>query len=69
MNETPEPSDAADALAVALCHLQAEQARQRFGLPAEPAGAKLRASSRVARPAIPRGGATQNIFPRIVISR
>jgi crossover junction endodeoxyribonuclease RuvC len=33
MNETPEPSDAADALAVALCHLQTEQARQRFGLP------------------------------------
>jgi crossover junction endodeoxyribonuclease RuvC len=33
MNETPEPSDAADALAVALCHLQTEQARRRFGLP------------------------------------
>jgi crossover junction endodeoxyribonuclease RuvC len=69
MNETPEPSDAADALAVALCHLQAEQARQRFGLPAEPTSAKSRASSRVARPTAPRGGATQNILPRIVISR
>jgi crossover junction endodeoxyribonuclease RuvC len=33
MSETPEPADAADALAVALCHLQAEQARERFGLP------------------------------------
>lgn len=33
MEETPEPSDAADALAVALCHLQAQQARLRFGLP------------------------------------
>jgi crossover junction endodeoxyribonuclease RuvC len=33
MNEMPEPSDAADALAVALCHLQTEQARRRFGLP------------------------------------
>jgi crossover junction endodeoxyribonuclease RuvC len=32
MNETPEPSDAADALAVALCHLQAEQMRARFGV-------------------------------------
>jgi crossover junction endodeoxyribonuclease RuvC len=32
MNETPEPSDAADALAVALCHLQAEHARLRLGL-------------------------------------
>ena len=34
MPDTPEPADAADALAVALCHLQAEQARLRFGLPA-----------------------------------
>ena len=58
MNETPEPSDAADALAVALCHLQAEQARQRFGLPVELAGAKLRAQSRAAKPGAPRGSAT-----------
>lgn len=28
MQETPEPADAADALAVALCHLRAEQARR-----------------------------------------
>ena len=34
MGTTPEPPDAADALAVALCHLQMEQARRRFGLPA-----------------------------------
>ena len=33
MTETPEPPDAADALAVALCHLQTHQARLRFGLP------------------------------------
>jgi len=33
MAETPEPADAADALAIALCHLQAEQARLRYGLP------------------------------------
>jgi crossover junction endodeoxyribonuclease RuvC len=33
MAEMPEPADAADALAVALCHLQAHQARLRFGLP------------------------------------
>src|SRR5260370_29412090 len=33
MNETPEPSDAADALAVALCHLQTEQSRLRYWLP------------------------------------
>jgi crossover junction endodeoxyribonuclease RuvC len=44
MNETPEPSDAADALAVALCHLQSEQARQRLGLPDRSAG--TRASGR-----------------------
>ncbi len=35
MTETPEPADAADALAVALCHLQAEHARWRFNLPSE----------------------------------
>jgi crossover junction endodeoxyribonuclease RuvC len=35
MTETPEPADAADALAVALCHLQAEHARWRFNLPQE----------------------------------
>src|SRR5260221_1936172 len=43
MNETPEPSDAADALAVALCHLQAERVRRRFGLPDPNHFAKLRA--------------------------
>jgi crossover junction endodeoxyribonuclease RuvC len=30
MSETPEPADAADALAVALCHVQAEQFRARL---------------------------------------
>jgi crossover junction endodeoxyribonuclease RuvC len=34
MTEMPEPADAADALAVALCHMQNEQFRQRFALPA-----------------------------------
>src|SRR5260221_8704106 len=44
MHETPEPSDAADALAVALCHLQAEQVRRRFGIgPAAPRAASGRA--------------------------
>ena len=42
MAETPEPADAADALAVALCHLQAEQARQRFGLPSKTSPIKPR---------------------------
>ncbi|HET6931388.1 MAG TPA: crossover junction endodeoxyribonuclease RuvC [Candidatus Acidoferrum sp.] len=39
MAETPEPSDAADALAVALCHIQAEQFARRFGLSANPRAA------------------------------
>lgn len=32
MHELPEPSDAADALAVALCHLQTDGLEQRFGV-------------------------------------
>lgn len=56
MDETPEPPDAADALAVALCHVQAELARLRFGLPEHKAPSKLsprifaaRAGSRAAQ--------------------
>jgi crossover junction endodeoxyribonuclease RuvC len=33
MSEMPEPAHAADALAVALCHMQNEQFRRRFALP------------------------------------
>lgn len=58
MTETPEPSDAADALAVALCHLQAENARHRFGLPDKSAVLKLRSQSLGARAAVPGEGAT-----------
>ena len=43
MEVTPEPADAADALAVALCHLQMEQARQRYGLPQTKSAAGARA--------------------------
>lgn len=32
MRETPQPADAADALAVALCHIYAERARARWGV-------------------------------------
>ena len=32
MKELPEPTDAADALAVALCHLQADVLQRRYGL-------------------------------------
>jgi crossover junction endodeoxyribonuclease RuvC len=36
MDETPEPADAADALAVALCHIQGEQFARHFGLSTVP---------------------------------
>jgi len=32
LKEVPEPPDAADALAVALCHLQADRLERRFGV-------------------------------------
>lgn len=32
MKELPEPSDAADALALALCHMQNDQLERRFGV-------------------------------------
>jgi crossover junction endodeoxyribonuclease RuvC len=51
MNETPEPADAADALAVALCHLQAEQMRLRYSLPDPKSLAKPRALSVPGSPA------------------
>jgi hypothetical protein len=65
MNELPEPADAADALAVALCHLQAERARTRFGLPDVRALLKPRAE-RLEPTHRPRGGATSGGLPRIV---
>jgi crossover junction endodeoxyribonuclease RuvC len=60
MTETPEPSDAADALAVALCHLQAAQARQRFGLGDMSRSTKF-AEPRAARAPVAQGGATHNM--------
>jgi hypothetical protein len=58
MEETPEPSDAADALAVALCHLQADQVRRRFGVAASPA-----------RPGSGRVAVTPPNSPRISVLR
>jgi len=74
MNETPEPSDAADALAVALCHLQTEQARRRFGLQHPDASAKPRTLRAAAGSAglpneIRQGGTTRGSLPRIVSTR
>lgn len=49
--EIPEPADAADALAVALCHLQAEQLRARFAIPADQPASKPPAKRRTAKSA------------------
>lgn len=54
MAETPEPPDAADALAVALCHVHTQQARIRLGIfspRALSAARSLTLSSGEARPA------------------
>jgi crossover junction endodeoxyribonuclease RuvC len=71
MSATPEPPDAADALAVALCHLQMEQARQRFGLPGEKELARLRSPAMIAeslgaRSSMRIGCATRGRAPRIL---
>ena len=67
MSATPEPPDAADALAVALCHLQTEQARRRFGLPhlKELAAARSPAAQTGAG-GIRIGRATRGGLPRIL---
>lgn len=74
MKETPEPSDAADALAVALCHLQAEQVRRQFGLPdgnhsAKPRTLSATIGSTGLRNELRLGGTTRGGPPRIVSTR
>jgi crossover junction endodeoxyribonuclease RuvC len=64
MTETPEPADAADALAVALCHLQAEQFKTRFVIPAD--AVTTRAAKSLPAPS---GGRNSDASPRIVINR
>ena len=71
MNATPEPPDAADALAVALCHLQMDRARRRFGPPREKEFAKARSLAAVtgsgnAEPAMRVDRATRGKPPRIL---
>lgn len=54
--ECPEPADAADALAVALCHAQMSQARERFAAATAPRlVSPASVSGRAARAPIPRG--------------
>lgn len=74
MNVVPEPSDAGDALAVALCHLQAEKVRRRFGLPAKNALPKPRAPRKASGSSntmatIQIGSATRTRLPRILSTR
>ena len=66
MTETPEPADAADALAVALCHLQAERSRLRFGLPAR---SSEQPKSRVPPAVSTARGATRAALARIESTR
>ncbi|GAC1662658.1 MAG: hypothetical protein NVS9B4_16630 [Candidatus Acidiferrum sp.] len=52
LTEIPEPLDAADALAVALCHLRKEEVRRRFALPDATSTARVHGSrSLQSRPA------------------
>jgi crossover junction endodeoxyribonuclease RuvC len=53
LKEIPEPADAADALAVALCHLRSEQFRRRFAVPVEAANRTRVARAPIARPPRP----------------
>jgi crossover junction endodeoxyribonuclease RuvC len=71
MTETPEPADAADALAVALCHLQAEQARRKFNLPvvAKSTGRTVRNVLAAVAPALAPRNTTRTTSPRIVINQ
>jgi crossover junction endodeoxyribonuclease RuvC len=46
MSETPEPADAADALAIALCHIQAAETRARWAIAAAPENPRHRNTGR-----------------------
>jgi crossover junction endodeoxyribonuclease RuvC len=59
MSETPEPADAADALAVALCHVQSERFRARMGTPNTPPGGPPKATMAYLRGTRSRGAASR----------
>jgi len=63
MSETPEPADAADALAVALCHIQAAQFRARL----DAGAARVTADHDSATP--PRGTHSRSAVSRIPVLR
>jgi crossover junction endodeoxyribonuclease RuvC len=54
MTETPEPADAADALAVALCHIQIAEGKERLGasVTSKSAAGTRRRSNRQSPPGI-----------------
>jgi crossover junction endodeoxyribonuclease RuvC len=52
LKEFPEPPDVADALAVALCHLQADQWERRFGVPHSALSSNRRNRTRPNAPAL-----------------
>jgi crossover junction endodeoxyribonuclease RuvC len=56
MTELPQPADAADALAVALCHVQTHQYRKRFQIPQS----GHQTSARIARAGRPRRNANSS---------
>ena len=59
MSELPEPADAADALAVALCHMQTHRYRMRFAIPETENGRALRIGRSVPRASSPDAGRIQ----------
>jgi crossover junction endodeoxyribonuclease RuvC len=59
LKEIPEPPDAADALAVALCHLQAEELEQRFGV----RKADLSGNGKTRKSFVPVAGSRTQVHP------
>jgi hypothetical protein len=53
MTETPEPADAADALAVALCHIHIAEGKAHLAAPEIPAKTAYRRSNRASAARIP----------------
>jgi len=60
MQETPEPSHAADALAIGLCYLQARQLEERFGVRPRPTGQKNAIDG--LHPVVPSGATTVRLL-------
>jgi crossover junction endodeoxyribonuclease RuvC len=50
MSETPEPADAADALAIALCHIQTAETRARWAIAEAPEDPRHRNAARRIQP-------------------